>query len=281
MDRKEFIKTSTALAAGAALLPSLSLAAQKRSPGLQTYSLRKNLGEDFEGTLEYVAKVGYKNIEAYGLKPDGLYYGKITPKQHEKVVKDLGMELKSTHCSYAEVEKAKKMIEAAAETGMKYLVIPSTPRKYRNSADGWKQVAENFNKIGEICKENGLMFGYHNHAFEFEKVEGIIPQEYLIEATEVDLVCFEADLFWVMKGGYDAVELIKKYPGRIKLFHVKEATEEMEETTIGQGIIDFKSMFKAAKKDLEYYFVEDERSDDPLGNIKADYEYVAAQNFMS
>ena len=95
------------------------------------------------------------------------------------------------------------------------------------------------------------------------------------------MVDFEADLFWVTKGGYDPKALIKKYPGRIKLFHVKDATPELEGTTVGEGIINFKKLFKAGKKDaVEYYFVEDERTDAPFKNIKADYEYVSGQKYM-
>ena len=250
-------------------------------PGLQTYSVRDALREDFEGTLENVAKVGYKYIEGYGLNPDGLYYGSITPKRHAQVVRDLGMELKATHCSFVKAEVAGKMIEAAAESGMEYLIIPSTPGPMRTTVDSWKEVADNFNKLGELCNIAGLKFGYHNHAFEFEAIDGLLPQEILIESTDPNLVFFEADLFWVVKGGYDPLKLLVKYPGRIKLFHVKEATEDLEETTIGQGIIDFESLFEAGKKDvLEGYFVEDERTEDPMRHIKDDYDYVSVQRYM-
>ena len=102
-------------------------------PGLQTYSVRTLLTDDFEGTLKSIAKIGYKQIEGYGLNPKGMYYDKYTPKQHAKVVEDLGMEFIATHCSFVEADKAGKMIEAAAESGMKYLIIPSTPGKYRDS----------------------------------------------------------------------------------------------------------------------------------------------------
>ena len=100
--------------------------------------------------------------------------------------------------------------------------------------------------------------------------------------TEKDLVHFEADLFWVTKGGYDPINLLKKFPGRIKLLHVKDATPELEGTTVGKGIIDFEAIFKVGKKDaVEYYFVEDERTDAPFKNIKADYEFISSQKYMS
>jgi len=278
--RRDFIKTSSVLTAGALLLPSCNLSKSGMKPGLQVYSVRNQLSEDYEGTMKVVADVGYKHIEGYGLGTDGKFLGKITPSHYTQVIKDLGMEFKATHCSYTTSDKAQKMVDAAAETGIEYLIIPYTPDQARSTADGWKNVAEDYNKIGEMCKKAGIKFGYHNHAFEFEKLDGIIPQELLIESTDADLVHFEIDLFWATKGGYDAANLLKKYPGRIQIFHVKDATPELEGTTVGEGIIDFASLFEAGRKDsVEYYFVEDEREDDPFSNIQADYDYIANQAF--
>jgi sugar phosphate isomerase/epimerase len=190
------------------------------------------------------------------------------------------MEFKATHCSFTTPDKAQKMIDAAVETGLEYMIVPYTPDNVRKNADGWKKVAEDYNKMGVMCKKAGIKFGYHNHAFEFEELDGIIPQELLIESTDADLVHFEADLFWITQGGYDPAKLLKKYPGRIQLFHVKDATSDLEETTVGKGIIDFENLFKTGRKDaLEYYFVEDEREDDPFSHIKADYDYMANQAF--
>jgi len=279
-DRRNFIKTTSLFAAGTLVLPSFSMAKSSMKPGLQVYSVRNQLGEDFEGTMEVVAKVGYKHIEGYGLGTDGKFLGKISPSHYARVIKDLGMELKATHCSFTSPDKAQQMIDAAVETGLEYMIVPYTPDQVRQTADGWKKVAEGYNKLGEMCNKAGIKFGYHNHDFELKELDGIIPMELLIESTEAGLVHFEADLFWVTKGGYDPAKLLKKYPGRIQMFHVKDATPDLEGTTVGKGIIDFEKLFQAGKKDaLEYYFVEDEREDDPFSNIKADYDYLANQAF--
>lgn len=282
MYRRDFIRTSSLLTAGTILLPSFTLAKSEMKPGLQVYSVRNQLKEDFEGTMEYVAKVGYKQIEGYGLGTDGMFLDKIAPSHYTRVINDLGMEFKATHCSYTTHDKASKMVDAAKETGIEYMIVPHTPEDARKTADEWKVVAENYNKIGEMCNKVGMKFGYHNHAFELEELDGIIPMELLIESTEADLVNFEADLFWVTKGGYDPLKLLKKYPGRIKLFHVKDATPELEGTTVGKGIIDFEQLFNTGRADaLEYYFIEDEREDNPFKNIKADYEYMSKQEFAN
>ncbi len=286
-NRRDFIRNSALLTAGALVLPSLKASpgmysATAMKPGLQVYSVRKQLLEDFEGTMKYISEVGYTYLEGYGLGTDGLFLGKYTAKEYNKVITDLGMELKSTHCSYAKAEDAGAMIDAAASTGAEYLIVPSTPGNLRKTLDDWKAVAENYNKLGELCKKAGMRFGYHNHTFEFKAIDGILPMEFLIASTEKDLVFFEADLFWVTRAGYDPLRLLKQFPGRIFLFHVKDANADLEPATVGKGIIDFKSIFEIARADsLHYYFVEDERLDNPFKNIKDDYNYVLAQPYMN
>ncbi len=283
--RREFIKTGSMIAAGSMLLPAMSFAgklkaAGKMEPGIQIYSVRTEIAKDFAETMKKVAQIGYKVIEGYGLGLDGQFLGKISPAEYKKVITDLGMKLVATHCSYFTHDQASQMIDAAGVAGVEFLVIPYIPGDIRKNIDGYKAVADNLNKIGEKCKAAGIKFGYHNHAFEFEVMEGKIPQEVLIEETQADMVTFEADLFWSVKGNYDPVKLIEKYPGRISLVHVKDMDEEGNAATVGSGKIDFKSIFKAAKKSgLAYYFIEDERTDDPIANIKADYEYIVAQDF--
>lgn len=293
-NRRDFIKTGTYIAAGSIILPAVSCTSgaketkekaippppKKMDVGIQVYSVRNQLKEDFAGTMKKVSEIGYKVIEGYGLGLDGKFLGKINSADYRKTIEDLGMRHVATHCGYFKHEEAPQMIDAAKLAGVEFLVIPGIPGDIRKTIDGYKAIADNFNKIGEQCKAAGLKFGYHNHAFEFEKMEEQIPQEVLMSETQVDFVTFEADLFWATKGGYNPVDLINKFPGRIKLFHVKDATAEHEEATVGKGVIDFKSIFEAGKKSgLDYYFIEDERTDDPFANIKADFDYMNMQDF--
>jgi sugar phosphate isomerase/epimerase len=298
--RRDFIKTSSYLAAGSLMIPAFSCSPAKKEEkgetadateikepikkmeaGIQVYSVRNQLNEDFAGTMKQLADIGYKLIEGYGLGLDGMFLGKIPADEYKKTITDLGMKLVATHCGYFKSEDAPKMIEAAKIAGLEYLIIPGIPGDIRQTIDGYKAIADNFNKIGEQCKSAGINFGYHNHAFEFEMMEDQIPQEVLISETQADLVAFEADLFWAVKGNYDPIKLINKFPGRIKLFHVKDMTAEGEEATVGQGSIDFKSIFEAGKKSgLVYYFIEDEREENPFANVKADHDYIVAQDFV-
>jgi len=287
-NRRDFIWTSSMMAAGTMLLPGLAYSRQSGlsassyspEPGIQLYSLRNQFKEDFKGTMKKVADIGYVNVEGYSFGKNGLYPGDIKPAEYRKAVEGVGMKLLSTHCSHFAPDETPMMIDYAGAAGFKYMIVGGLSHQGERTIDTYRKAAEEFNKIGEQCNAAGIKFGYHNHAVEFEQKGDQIPMEVLIEETEPGLVCFEADLFWVTKGGYDPLKLVKKYPGRISLFHVKELGADGEETTAGQGIIDFKSCFKAGKKSgLEYYFVEDERTEDPFGHVKGDFDYIANQRF--
>ncbi len=294
-NRRKFIKNSAYLATASLILPTVACSPNKKeskekvveSPsetkmeiGLQAYSVRNQLKEDFEGTMKKISEFGYQTIEGYGLGSDGLFLDKYSPAEYKKIINDLGMRLPASHSGYFTPEGASQMIDAAKEAGLEYLITPSIPGNLRESIDGYKVIAENFNKVGELCNASGIKFGYHNHAFEFDVIDDQIPMEVLISETEKNLVHFEADLFWVTRGKYDPIKLINKFPGRIDLFHVKDANSELEDETVGKGIIDFKSIFEVGKKSgLKYYFIEDEREDDPFANVKADFDYISAQSF--
>lgn len=246
--------------------------APAQNVGVQVYSVRDALKEDFAGTMKKVADMGYKYIEGYGMDIEGNIFG-MKPAEYRKVVEDNGMELVSCHATYFTPEQAPKIIEASKTAGLKYLIIPYLSNELRSD---YHAVAKNLNEVGKLFKGTGIKFGYHNHAFEFEKQGDEIPMEILLEETDPELVTFEADLYWIVKGGHDPMELINKYPGRFSLYHVKDADESLDQTTLGTGIIDFKALLEAKEKaGLDYYFVEDERTDDPLGNLKADFDYIS------
>jgi sugar phosphate isomerase/epimerase len=222
--RRDFLRTSALLAAGTMILPmGCSSGSEKAAgtavdefgrsvlaePGLQIYSVRDALQEDFAGTISRIAKMGYKNVEAYGLNKDGLILGK-DPKEYAKIVSDSGMKVVATHCDYFDHNDSNAFIEAAQAAGIEYVIIPSTPSDKR---DNFYAVAENLNHIGENMKSSGLKFGYHNHDFEFIKDGDELRYDILLENTQSVLVSLEMDLFWVTMGGQNPMDYIEKYPG--------------------------------------------------------------------
>ncbi|MBO6524257.1 MAG: sugar phosphate isomerase/epimerase [Balneolaceae bacterium] len=266
------------------LIVTTGCSEQKPSPaenekqiGVQVYSVRNELSQNFDSTLAELAKIGFDQIEAYGLRTDGTLYG-MEPSAYKRAVEKYGMELVTTHSDYFTAEDAPQMIEAAREAGVEYVIIPYIPNELRGDYDA---IAQNLNEIGVLFKEAGIGFGYHNHDFEFFPTEdGRIPMEILIEGTDPDMVSFQLDLYWVVKAGNDPMEIINKYPGRFISFHVKDSDRELNQTTVGTGIVDIKTVLgNQERAGYKFYFVEDERVDAPLMNLKAGHDYLRNLDF--
>ena len=291
--RRNFIKNSSYLAAGSLILPLgctskkpetaqtiteevVASAPKHKSMGVQVYSVRDALKEDFSGSIKKLADIGFQYIEGYGLGVDGKML-EMDPVEYNRIVTDTGMEMVSTHCSYFQAADAEMMRDAALSAGIKHVIVAHLSEADRE----YHKVAENLNKVGEVFKDSGVLFGYHNHAFEFEKQGDEMGLEVMISETEPDLVKFQLDLYWAVKGGTDPVEFIEKYPGRFCSFHIKDAAEDLEQTTVGTGIVPFEGVFNIkGKSGATHYFVEDERTGDPFGNVEAAFNYLNQAAFV-
>jgi sugar phosphate isomerase/epimerase len=295
--RRDFLRISAAGAFGALAVSQLgcktrtnqAAAAAIRDPrsfgiGLQLYTIRDAMATDVPGSLKKVSDMGYKYLELAGYA-DGEFYG-YTPEEFKKMANDLGMEALSSHTQVeAEgitLENAKKMAEDHARLGVKYCVQPWVVEDARKTIASYQKMVADWNKVGEIMKESGIQFGYHDHNFEFATVEGKIPYyDIFLPELDKDLVTMEIDLFWVTKAGQDPVEIFKKYPGRFQLFHMKDmftkqdpfyTTEGVDDfAPVGAGLIDFRRILAA--KDIagmKYMFVEQDRSRDnkPFDDIQ-------------
>ncbi|XOV94475.1 MAG: sugar phosphate isomerase/epimerase family protein [Bacteroidota bacterium] len=274
-NRRKFLQ-HTALVAGAVLAaPQVFGKPSKFSPGLQLYTVRDAMAKDPKGTLQKVADVGYKVLETASYK-DGKFYG-FSASEFAKITNDLGMQAVSSHIGLEEVMKnLNQILEAMQASGQKYLVIPWLGDSYRN-ADGYKKLADDLNEKGATCKNAGIKLAYHNHDFEFKDLGGTNGMDILLNITNRDLVNFESDLYWVTKAGLNPLEFIKKYPGRFPLWHVKDMANTPEKgfAEVGTGTIDYNSLFENADvAGLDYFFVEQDRSDDPLKSIQISYKGV-------
>ena len=283
-NRRNFLRTTVALAAATMISPTFAFAPEKKVIGLQLYTVRDKIKLDLKSTLEKVAKIGYNSVEAAGYNvAEGTFYG-MTPKAFSELLNGLGMPLTSSHTTF-ELDTAEKVIADAASTGAKYIIYPFLADKFRSNLDGWKSTADKFNKMGEIAKKNGIQFGYHNHAFEFEKMEGQIPYDLLLSQTDPLLVTFEMDLYWVTKGGYNPVDYFKKYPGRFQLWHVKDMTktDDMFFAPVGSGRIDFSSIFAEKKTaGMKNFFVEQDsfKDMDAFESIEMSFKYLNQAKFL-
>lgn len=271
-NRREFVKISATGALGMALLGPIGCKPDRKSlgVGIQLYTLRDAMTADPTGSLKKLSDLGYKNLELANYS-DGKFYG-FAPKEFKKIVKDLGMNILSSHTQVEAagitVDNAKKMADDHAELGVKYCVQPWVNEPDRN-IETYKKMVGDWNEVGKIMKGVGIQFGYHNHNFEFLNIDGIVPYyDIFMKEMDPDLITMEIDLFWVTKAGQDPVEMFKKYPGRFQLFHLKDMRTKQDPffdvikddvCSVGAGVIDFKSIL--ASKDIagmKHWFVEDD-----------------------
>ncbi|MBF9252297.1 sugar phosphate isomerase/epimerase [Pontibacter sp. 172403-2] len=305
LNRRNFFKTTGALALGSLLLPSCgnaltqtetaaentgdsNVSKQVLPVGLQLYTVRELMDQDVRGTLQKIAAIGYKDLESAAGKT-GHYYG-MKPKEFATLAESMGMKLRSSHVLPGTqlpteaplppefltlTNGLQQLVDMAAESGQNYLTCAYMFPSEHKTLDQYRRMAELFNRAGEACKKAGLGFAYHNHDFEFETLEGQRPYDLLLAETDKGLVGMELDLYWATKSGNDPVALFEKYPGRFPMWHVKDMdnTDKKFFTEVGNGTIDFKRIFdKAELAGMKYYFVEqDQTPGDPLASITTSY----------
>lgn len=295
--RRDFIKKSALAVAGGSLLSSslFANASKKKLLGLQLYCVRDEMKKDPLGTLQELAKFGYKNVE-HANYVDRKFYG-WTPKEFKKVLGDLGMSMPSGHTVLdmnRHWDTAKKdftdvwkyTVEDAAYMGQEFVISPWMDSKVRQSYDALMQILDSFNKSGELCKKSGMKFGYHNHDFEFsEKLNDKTLYDIILQNTDPNLVMQQLDTGNLYNGGAKAIDIVKKYPGRFESLHVKDeikspegSHEKYESTILGAGIVGVKEVIDLCRDSggTIHFIIEQEsyQGKTPLQCMKEDYDVM-------
>ncbi|GAB3164451.1 sugar phosphate isomerase/epimerase family protein [Telluribacter humicola] len=278
ISRKEFLKTS-ALALTLPLLNKVDAFAKPiKNVGLQLYTLRNELGKDPDGTLKKVAEIGYKEVETFGYS-GGKFFGK-TPGEFKALLNSLGLTTPSGHYMPNNLKKDWNVaVDHAAEVGQKFMMLAFLFPNDRKTIDDYKKLCDTFNEAGEVCQKAGIQFGYHNHDFEFQTLDGQVPYDVMLKGTDPKLVKMELDLYWANYAGVDPVELFKQNPGRFPLVHLKDMakTEKREFAEVGTGSIDFQRILDARKTaGIKHFFVEQDAvtKGTPLEAIALSYKNV-------
>ena len=255
-----------------------SLFAQKKWGGMTLYTVRNEMGKDPKATLKEVADLGYKYIEAVDYK-DGKFYG-MTPDEFRSYLKSLGLTPISVHMGSMTLDNADKLVADVKAAGFQYFIAPVPPMgMFKFDAKAKKlgmegtveRLAEILNTIARKADAVGLEFLYHNHDFEFQaNKDGVVPIDYLLEHLDPKYVNFQMDLYWVTKAGADPVAYFQKYPGRFKIWHVKDMDEQGRFAPVGKGSIDFARILKNAKlSGMKYYIVEQDQVFDGMQPMEA------------
>ena len=262
--RRDFFGKS-ALGIGSAFLsgsiPFDSVAPKKvKMPlGFQIWTVREMLLKDFPGTLKMIAGLGYKTVEmcsppGYGFKP----LMSFSAKEMKKIINDAGLVFESTHYGFQEFRKnLDERIQFANDSGQKQMILSSFGLQKNATLDDWKKAADELNTYGEKTKKAGIQMGFHNHHTEFEKIDGVLIYDALMEAFDPDLVKMQFQVA-VINIGYKAADYFNKYPGRFISAHLADYSETEKKTVaLGKGIVDWEELFKATKKGgVKNIFVE-------------------------
>lgn len=285
--RRDFLITSGLALGAVAIAPSLAFSAKPKNIGLQLYTLRDEFSKNVKGVLEHVAKSGYKEVETYGYSGKNGFFG-TSAKDFKKIMNDNGLKAPSGHYDFNSFIKdnnadfLKACIECAKQLESEYITVPYLDENLRHDLDGFKRVAQKINEAAVLCKQSGLKLAYHNHDFEFKKFGDKTGYDILLQETDKKLVDFELDLYWAVRSGNDPLALFKANPGRFTMWHVKDMDKSKAEwnTEIGDGSIDFKTIFAQAKlSGMKHFFVEQETnySPNPAESIKTSCDYVTKQ----
>ncbi|WP_159470007.1 sugar phosphate isomerase/epimerase [Dyadobacter sp. 3J3] len=234
-------------------------------PGMVSYTFRKSLSKDAAATLDTLKSLGIKDMEFSSL------FGK-TAAELRTLLDERGIKASSFGVGYADaLDKTQEVGQNAKTLGAKFVRVAWVPHKGAFTLEMAEKTVADFNQIGKRLKDEfGLTFCYHNHGYEFEKYEDGTLMDYIIQKTDPKYVSFELDMLWAFFPGQDPAALIKKYPGRFKLVHMKDLRKGVQgnmsggtpvenDVALGTGQLDIPTILRAAKKSsIEHFYIEDE-----------------------
>ena len=278
ISRRTFIRNNSLALAGASFLPSLANGKEKKNIlGIQLYSVRSDMAKNPAGTLEKLAKMGYKYVEHAGYE-NGKFYGYSIP-DFKKILSDNGLIMESGHSflgasqwnksAHDFTDEWKKTIADSKAVGMKYLISPGVDESLCTNMNDFRHYMDMFNKTGQLCKNTGLHFAYHNENYEFNhSLDGTVLYDLLLQSSDKNLVWQQIDTGNMYEPGGRAMDYLKKYPGRFFSMHVKDEMKkepppqkgnEYESCPLGKGVIPVKQIVDYARKSgIKYFIVEQE-----------------------
>ena len=241
---------------------------------LQLYTLRDQLGVDFEATVRRVAAMGYVGVEPFGGMPGGL-------PESAALFRELELEVPSCHVPFPDEANRAAVLDIVEAYGLQRVCIAMLPPAEFDSIDGIKSVCEKLNQAGAFASSQGFELGYHNHWWEFKQLDGRPTLDLMLEELD-ESVFLEIDTYWVQVGGLDPVDVLRQVGARAPLIHLKDGPIGIKDNmnAIGQGKIDVPAVVAAAAPAAEWHIVEQDRSaSDMLQEVQDSYTYLTSQGF--
>ncbi len=301
ISRRAFLKNSSITLAGISVLPSVL---KNKTPrdilGVQLYSVRDDMKKDPAGTLKKLSQMGYKDVEHAGYY-DKKFYG-YSVADFKKVLDDNGLKMESGHDFLGSkqwnkttndfTDDWKKTIDDAAAIGMKYVISPGVDESLCQDMNNFRHYMDMFNKTGELCKNAGIHFSFHNESYEFNhSLDGTLIYDLLLQSVDKNLVAQQIDIGNMYEPGGRAMHYLKKYPGRFLLMHVKDEIKKSnpgsdgntyESCLLTKGVIPVKQVVDYAHETgTKYFIIEQESYQDktPLNAVAEDFKIMKNWGF--
>jgi len=239
---------------------------------LQLYTVRELLAQDFIGTMEKIAAIGFVGVET-------AFFEDISLNRAAQVIEDLGLQVPAVHCDIALGDKQKDVLELAETFNCQRLVWHGWPQDADySSVEGVKRLAERYNGANSVARANGCSFGIHNHWWEFEEVEGTYPYQILLAEMD-ESIFFEVDTYWVKVAGSDPAKIVKELGERAPLLHLKDGPGKKDEPKLaaGTGVMDFPTILQNAEAPEWLIWEMDDCAADMLVAVEQSYQYLTEQ----
>jgi sugar phosphate isomerase/epimerase len=243
---------------------------------LQLYTVRDHLDKNVPETLHDVKAAGYDFVELGGTPPN------TTPQEFKSMLNDAGLKPISTHIGYQQAtQDVSEGIELAQFYQVKYVVVGGIDPKLTPDKAGWAACGRALSEGGGRLVDAGIHLCYHNHAHEFQRIEGEFPFDVLLGAADPANLSGQIDTFWVQYANIDPVTVIEKYSGRCPLLHVKDMADARSRAfaEVGRGIMDWNAIFRAAvAAGTKWYIVEqDTCARDSIDSVRISAAFMSEQ----
>ena len=237
---------------------------------LQLYTVRALMAKDLAGTLRAVAAAGYRAVELAGLP-------EIAPGPLAGLLDAAGLRVAASHEGIEHLrDDVTAVAERLTEVGCPRVIVPWMPEEDRRTADDVRRFASELGGFARDLAPRGIRLGYHNHAFEFEALDGTTIWDILLAELPPD-VEIELDVYWAAFGGRDPVAEIRATADRVRLLHMKDRAPgpEPHDAPPGEGTLPFEEIVEAGRAaGVEWYVVEQDVPRDPLVDIGTAFRFL-------
>ena len=280
MDRREAVCALAALAVTPLIARADTETTRPRKLdriGLAVLTVNSVSSHDYEGTMRKVAEIGYRDVDMY------IYESRREPTETRKLLDRVGLACTSARVASPALYRGwDRFLDAANTLGARWITLANVTYEERLHMRDWQELADVLNRAGAAARSRGMTLCYHNHSFELEPLEDKIPLDFLLAATDPELVKLQMDVYWMTHGGRDPAAEIRRLGSRVATLHLKDMdrTPARGITSVGNGKIDFARILAAAADvKVANYYVEEDAPRDPLAAIRASYDHLAWLDF--